>query len=235
LQPQAEIDLDAAGLGLYYASVIKFKKKTFVHAAARLKAFGTICKLLGKNPATTTLKDFARIHTSHKKSPFKLWKYLQHRFSGPGSNANARLKVLYEEVKHIHGCRTPLIAKKAIMAKNEEIDRLNGRVESLLKAVGNFEHLKHGCYDINESIQDQGDYIESLAGVEGISTRPAPTPYTLNQAESRWTREHNAHLLALDQGRKREAWRPSSPGSTPSNRFYGDTSSSQLSAATTGE
>jgi hypothetical protein len=41
-QSQAEIHLDAAGLGMYYASVIKFKKKSFVHAATRLKAFGTI-------------------------------------------------------------------------------------------------------------------------------------------------------------------------------------------------
>jgi hypothetical protein len=146
-RPQAEIHLDAAGFGLYYASVIKFKKKTYAHAAARLKAFGTICKLLGKNHTLTMLRDFAIIYSSHKKSPVKLWKYLQHRFSGPGSNSNARLKVLYEEVKHIRGCRTPLIAKKAIIAKNEEIDRLDGtvqtpieKVESILKAVSNFEH-----------------------------------------------------------------------------------------------
>jgi hypothetical protein len=84
-QPQAEIHLDAAGLGLDYASAIKFKKKTHAHAAARLKAFGTICKLLGKNHATTTLRDFTSIQSSHKKSPAKLWKYLQHRFSGPGN------------------------------------------------------------------------------------------------------------------------------------------------------
>jgi hypothetical protein len=82
-QPQAEIHLDAAGLRLDYASAIKFKKKTYAQAAARLKAFGTICKLLGKNHATTTLRDFTSIHSSHKKSPDKLWKHLQHRFSGP--------------------------------------------------------------------------------------------------------------------------------------------------------
>jgi hypothetical protein len=163
-QPEAEIRLDAAGLGLYYASKINFKKETYAHAAARLKAFGTIAKLLGKKHATTTLKDFARIHTSPacKKSPHKLWKYLEHRFAGPGSHANARLKVLYEEVKHIHGCRTPLIAKKAIVAKNEEIDRLNGtvqtpieRVESRLYVVYNIEHHKHGFYEIKESIKYQ--------------------------------------------------------------------------------
>jgi hypothetical protein len=81
-QPQAEIHLDAAGIGLDYASAIKFKKKTYDDASARLKTFGTICKLMGQNHATTTLRDFTSIHSSHKKSPTKLWKYLQHRFSG---------------------------------------------------------------------------------------------------------------------------------------------------------
>jgi hypothetical protein len=84
-RPQAEIFLDAAGLGLDYASAIKFKKKNHTHAAARLKTFGTICKLMGQNHATSTLRDFTSIHSSHKKSPDKLWKYLQHRFSGPGN------------------------------------------------------------------------------------------------------------------------------------------------------
>jgi hypothetical protein len=145
--PQAEIYLDAAGFGLYYPTDIQFKKKTYAHAAAKLKAFGTICKLIGKNHTFTTLKEFAAQHKTSKKSPFKLWKFLQHRFSGPGSNSNARLKVLYEEVKHVRGCQSPLIAKKAIIAKNEEIERPNGtvqtpieQVESLLKAVSNFEH-----------------------------------------------------------------------------------------------
>jgi hypothetical protein len=100
-RPQAEIHLDAAGFGLYYSTVIKFKKKTYVHAAARLKAFGTICKILGKNHTLTTLREFVVLPKTHKKCPVKFRKFLQHRFSGPGSNSNARLKVLYEEVKHL--------------------------------------------------------------------------------------------------------------------------------------
>jgi hypothetical protein len=35
-QPQAGSHLDAAGIGLDYASVVKFKKKNYAHAAARL-------------------------------------------------------------------------------------------------------------------------------------------------------------------------------------------------------
>jgi hypothetical protein len=35
-QPQAGSHLDAAGIRLDYASVIKFKKKNYAHAAARL-------------------------------------------------------------------------------------------------------------------------------------------------------------------------------------------------------
>jgi hypothetical protein len=79
-RPQAEIFLDAAGLGPDYASAIKFKKKAYAHADARLKAFGTTCKLMGENHATSTLRDVTSIHPSHKRDPAKLWKYL--RFSG---------------------------------------------------------------------------------------------------------------------------------------------------------
>jgi hypothetical protein len=136
-RPQAEIFLDAAGFGLYYDREIKFKKRTYTHAAANLKAFGTICKLLGKNHTFTTLKEFIAQHqnSNNKKSPFKLWRFLQNKFSGPGSNANARLKVLYEEVKNVRGCKSPLIAKKAIIAKNEEIERLNGTVQTPVAQV----------------------------------------------------------------------------------------------------